>query len=294
MSTSGAKRPSVYSGGVLIDGRGLPGKRVYSGGVLLDGSAPGNRVYSGGILCENKYVSITHSKISFASIWKGVSGNILVDWGDGSIFEKFVLVTGGVNVNHEYNAGTWTIKVYGDFYKVSHLSANTNFIVDISFIAELINLKYFSINYNFIVDISFIAELINLNYFLCHNNNIVDISPLAGLINLTHIYLNNNSISDISPLAGLTNLNLLYLYDNNIIYPSEGIEWPTWDGMNFRIYSAGLNEDEVDQCCIDWDDSGSHDGVYDISGTNEVPTSASAAARTHFVDVLLNTLTVSI
>ena len=67
-----------------------------------------------------------------------------------------------------------------------------------------------------LIDISLIADLVNLVDLSLGNNRIKDISPLENLRGLKSLYLSNNRISDISPLAGLGNLEELYLSHNMI------------------------------------------------------------------------------
>ena len=272
MSSTGAKRPSIYSGGVLIDGRGNPGKRVYSGGVLLEGAARGAREYDGGILKEGiPCISVTHSNQNFASIWKGASGSIFVDWGDGSAVEEFVLVSGGVDVDHTYGgAGTYEIKVTGATANVIDLAATSQSISAIAGFDQLPGLLSLAMSGNALTDISTLANCTSLQILNVGSNQIADISVLSGLTDLQSIRVYYNQISDISPLVGLSNATLIYAFNNALTYTTQS--WFTATSGNFRFYTTLSTAAEVDQFLIDLNNASWANCTVHLNGTNPAHT----------------------
>ena len=65
------------------------------------------------------------------------------------------------------------------------------------------------------LDLTPLANLINLKYLGLSRNGITDISPLAGLKNLIELNLYANYIDDFSPLVELRNLKELWIHQNS-------------------------------------------------------------------------------
>jgi len=99
---------------------------------------------------------------------------------------------------------------------LSELHISYAYIIDLTPIASLTNLGILSINESNINDIAPIATLTNIWRLELMFNNITDITPLSCLTNLTTLSLSFNEISDISPLSYLTNLSYLALEFNPI------------------------------------------------------------------------------
>ena len=66
------------------------------------------------------------------------------------------------------------------------------------------------------LDLSPLANLINLEELSLEGNGISDISPLAGLRKLRELTLTNNRIEEVRSLTGLLNLEVLFLEGNGI------------------------------------------------------------------------------
>ena len=91
-------------------------------------------------------------------------------------------------------------------------------IVDITPLKQLNNLRYLDLGNNQIVDITSLKQLNNLRYLsLAGRNQIVDITPLKQLSNLIQLRLFGNQIVDITPLKQLSNLIQLRLFGNQIV-----------------------------------------------------------------------------
>ena len=97
------------------------------------------------------------------------------------------------------------------------LEAKSNYITDISPLAELTRLTRLDLYANQITDISRLAELTKLSYVVLRDNRIHDISVLRNMPDLSYLRLEYNEIVDISPLVGNPGMgddDLLYLNYN--------------------------------------------------------------------------------
>ena len=101
------------------------------------------------------------------------------------------------------------------------IGGNNNHIADLRPLTNLTNLVSLHIwhtdGYKGPVtnlDISPLANLINLEFLSLEGNGITDISPLSGLKNLRALHLTHNHIEDFSPLSGLVNLRKLWIINN--------------------------------------------------------------------------------
>ena len=93
---------------------------------------------------------------------------------------------------------------------------NSNYISDLSPLANLTHLTYLHLGRNIISDITPLSNLTNLTTLELDDNIISNLSPLSNLTNLIYLRLDANIISNLSPLSNLTNLIYLRL-DANII-----------------------------------------------------------------------------
>ncbi len=79
------------------------------------------------------------------------------------------------------------------------------------------NLTFLALDYNQIVDITPVADLVELEVFFLNNNQIVDIAPLANLVNLHTLVFSHNQVNDITPVAGLVNLHTLAFPHSQVV-----------------------------------------------------------------------------
>ncbi len=89
-------------------------------------------------------------------------------------------------------------------------------ISDISVLGSLTQLEELNLGKNRISDISPLKDMQNLTEVCLDHNNIVDISPLENKQKLTRLNLGNNQISNIMPLYGLHALTYMELEGNRI------------------------------------------------------------------------------
>ncbi|WP_277934334.1 leucine-rich repeat domain-containing protein [Parablautia intestinalis] len=89
-------------------------------------------------------------------------------------------------------------------------------ISDISVLCSLTQLEELNLGKNRISDISPLKNMQNLTEVSLDNNNIVDISPLENKPKLMRLNLGNNLISNITPLYGLHALTYIELEGNRI------------------------------------------------------------------------------
>lgn len=99
-------------------------------------------------------------------------------------------------------------------------------IADLSWVAQMRELRSLSLDYGSIRDISPLTELSEVSQLSLAGNFISDVSPLAGLSQLTQLSLSDNGIKDISPLKGLSRLHALGL-DYNSIYDISVLATPS-------------------------------------------------------------------
>ena len=95
--------------------------------------------------------------------------------------------------------------------RLKALDFGHNGVDDISWLAELTDLRVLIIAVNRVSDISPLAGLTRLEYLEIFNNRITDLSPLAGLTHLMDLNIGWNRITDYSPLYGLTGLKRLWI-----------------------------------------------------------------------------------
>ncbi len=95
--------------------------------------------------------------------------------------------------------------------------------LDLSPLANLINLEVLSLEGNGISDISPLAELKKLQRLDLSRNHIEDIRPLAGLTELRILVLEGNPVRDLAPLAGLNLTELHYDETCEILPPGPPI-----------------------------------------------------------------------
>jgi internalin A len=95
-------------------------------------------------------------------------------------------------------------------------------------IRKIVGLESFSARCNQLSDISFLAELKNIKNLGLAANEITDLSVLVEFSNLSSVFLHNNRIEDLSALTGLKNLNVLSLDGNPTLeekIPAEILEY---------------------------------------------------------------------
>lgn len=95
---------------------------------------------------------------------------------------------------------------------LSYTNKDSSFVLDISFLSSLKNLRTLHLKSGSVVDIRPLSELTNLtNLFLDLNMGVTDISPLSSLTELTQLVLIQSGLRDLRPLSGLDKLEELWL-----------------------------------------------------------------------------------
>ena len=117
-----------------------------------------------------------------------------------------------------HNKGITDIQGLAHATNLRELHISQNPISDISELADLTNLRelhfwHFPAHASNL-DLSPLANLVNLEVLSLQGNGITDISPLSGLKHLWSLHIMDNHIEDFSPLAGLTNLRELWITHN--------------------------------------------------------------------------------
>ena len=131
-----------------------------------------------------------------------------------------------------YNNPILDLSPLAELMQLVDLEISSTSVSDISVLKGLTQLTYLHLGGNAISDISALKGLTQLTYLDLGGNSISDISALKGLTQLIYLYLWNNAISDISALSGLTQLRVLGLSDNAVLDVSslvklnlKGTEW---------------------------------------------------------------------
>jgi internalin A len=119
---------------------------------------------------------------------------------------------------------------------ITSLALATNYITDVSPLAELTELRWLGLETNAITDISPLSALTELEGLQILGNQIKDISPLAELTNLRSLLIGGNPITDISPIAELKELRFLELVACPVMDFSPLLELP-----NFEYLEMGNN-----------------------------------------------------
>ena len=108
----------------------------------------------------------------------------------------------------------WTLKIGTDHlvrtdataFSTLHRSGSViHSAKELSVLRYCKRLKALDFGHNGVDDISWLAELTDLRVLIIAVNRVSDITPLAGLTRLEYLEIFNNRITDISPLAGLRN-----------------------------------------------------------------------------------------
>ena len=119
---------------------------------------------------------------------------------------------------HWSNSPTHTaeeMKVLRYCKRLQALDFGHNGVDDISWLAELTDLRVLIIAVNRVADISPLACLTKLEYLELFNNRITDLTPLKGLTHLMDLNISYNSISDYSPLYEMTWLRRLWIANSS-------------------------------------------------------------------------------
>jgi len=96
--------------------------------------------------------------------------------------------------------------------KLQALDIGHNNVDDISWLADLADLRVLIIAVNKISDLTPLAGLKKLEYLELFSNRVTDISPLQELPRLMDLNIAYNRIEDFSPLFGMTHLKRLWLF----------------------------------------------------------------------------------
>lgn len=121
-----------------------------------------------------------------------------------------------------YETQVSDISALAGLNELQYLNFRNTLVDNISPIHGLKNLEELYIsNLKKVVDISFLANNLNLSRLYINGTQVKDISPLKNLDKLLYLNLAGTPISDITPLFGHTSLVEIYLMNTNI--PNEQI-----------------------------------------------------------------------
>ena len=98
------------------------------------------------------------------------------------------------------------------FNELKILSFDGKYLKDLNPLSKLINLEYLDLGImDYVLDISFLSNLENLKDFSIIGSRITDITPIGHLVNLEELSFSSSEITDISPLANCKKLKILGL-----------------------------------------------------------------------------------
>lgn len=91
-------------------------------------------------------------------------------------------------------------------------------ITDLSYLRDLTKLRVLNLdNCRNVMDISPVAELVNLESFLIPDTNVIDLSPVKKLNRLKSIALDGSPVRDLTPLMALENLKSVSVRRSNVL-----------------------------------------------------------------------------
>lgn len=123
-----------------------------------------------------------------------------------------------------------------DGYEKRHTSQ------DFEILRHCRRMQALDLGHNDLTDISFIAQMPELRLLILADNEIEDISPLAGLQKLEYVELFRNRISDLTPLAGLDRIMDLHLTQNRAMSLAPLMGLPNLQRLWLRDACSSKNE----------------------------------------------------
>ena len=114
-------------------------------------------------------------------------------------------------VREALNLPTDTAITQDDMNRLTHLTAYSSRIINLSGLESATQLETLVLGGNPISDLRPLANLTQLQHLVMPNCQISDINPLSGLEELVELNLRENPISDLTPLVGLTTLKYIDL-----------------------------------------------------------------------------------
>lgn len=134
------------------------------------------------------------------------TGTSIIDWGDGSGAETFV---SGIELTHNYSAGSYTAKIKGDLNLITSMVADNSYITGVLDLELLTLLGNIEIGVNSVENINFNDNLSNLSADL-RDNALVSLD----LKNVDVTYLNIRNNVNMNSLTGLNSTGCTY-FDSN-------------------------------------------------------------------------------
>ena len=210
---------------------------------------------------------------------------VRIDWGDGNTTKVSGAVSGQAYSNAYAGAGTYPIKIYGDFRFLTRFEILTvNVDGTIERIAALSGLTFFDCYGSNTVsgDVGNLPS--GLTYFYCYGSNTIsgDLTNLPSGLTYFRCYGSNTVSGDLTNLP--SGLATFYSYGSNTVSDYTGKAWTTKPAMFVLVPvgAGGLSEAEIDQLLIDFDDdlAWAAGNMITLTGTNAARSTASDAAVT--------------
>ena len=114
-----------------------------------------------------------------------------------------------------------SIKGISYLINLEELNLSTNYVTDISEMAQLPNIRMINICNGYIMEIPDFSKCDKLDALYLGGNMIEDLTPICNIPNLTWLDVNNNFITSIASLKEAKSLKTLCIYNNCILDYSE-------------------------------------------------------------------------
>lgn len=179
-------------------------------------------------------ITITTTKVGTYSIDLAGTGDVVIDWGDGSSFETITLNQFEQTITHDYLSGTKTLTVSNP-NRVTYLVSNNENITSCNIPSECTGLTHLDLKQNQLTSFT-TNPLWNPTSVYLDSNQLTSFTAYSGWTNIEQLYLNNNKIGTFTAYPNWTNLGILHLYNNQL---SGFTAYSTW--VNLGSLYLGQN-----------------------------------------------------
>ena len=174
-------------------------------------------------------ITMTTTKDGLFSMTLKGSGDVVVDWADGSAQETKTLTSSPLVISHTYTAGTKTLAISNPSV-VTSVVASTQNITDCNISSECTGLTHLDLKQNGLTSFT-TNPLWNPSYIYLDSNQLTSFTTYSNWTNLIQLYLNNNKIGTLTAYSTWTNLSILHLYNNQLSGFTAYSQWTSLSSL---------------------------------------------------------------